>query len=218
VGSPQTDQPPPGVVVLACGALARELKVVLTQLAPTSGETNPPIDVRYLSSALHNRPEQIPGQIDTIIDTLGQPASAPRIALGYADCGTGGLLDSLIERRRAEGFTIDRLPGSHCYEFFSGSARFEGLTERSLGTFYLTDYLALHFESLVWTGLGMDRHPELRDMYFGNYDRVVLISQSQNELVMQRAIEAAAMVGLAFEHHHVGLIPFAEATRSLVMG
>ncbi len=214
----QTDHASAGIVVLACGALARELKVVLAQLVPTDGQVKPRVEVVYLSSALHNRPEQIPAEVDRFLESLGNPMSAPRVVLGYADCGTGGLLDSLIERRRAEGFTINRLPGAHCYEFFSGSARFAELTEQSMGTFYLTDYLALHFESLVWTGLGLDRHPELRDMYFGNYDRVALISQSHSDLVTERAQEAAALLGLRFEHHHVGLVPFSEATRTLLFG
>jgi Protein of unknown function (DUF1638) len=222
VGAEQSDHARAGVIVLACGALARELKVVLAQLGPPEDRQTPvevrSIEVKYLSSALHNRPEQIPGEVDRFLEALGEPSQAPRIVLGYADCGTGGLLDALIERRRVQGFIIDRLPGAHCYEFFSGSARFAELTEQSLGTFYLTDYLALHFESLVWTGLGLDRHPELRDMYFGNYDRVALISQSEYDLVRERAIQAAHMLGLTFEHHHIGLVPFAEATRTLLLG
>ena len=97
--------------------------------------------------------------------------------VAYADCGTGGALDALLARHPE----ATRLPGSHCYEFFSGAELFAALHEAELGTFYLTDFLAKHFEPLVWQGLGLDRHPELRDMYFGNYRRVVLLSQTDDD-------------------------------------
>ncbi len=192
------------VLLIACGALARELRLVLGQLVGVK------VDVRYLPSALHNRPERIPGEVDAILDQLPQQGKGVRVLLGYADCGTGGLLDALITRRRHQGMTIDRLPGAHCYEFFAGSTTFAELTEQSLGTFYLTDYLALHFDALVWTGLGLDRHPQLRDAYFGNYDRVVLISQSRSDEVMTAAQGAAERLSLEFRHEHVGLDRFGE--------
>jgi Protein of unknown function (DUF1638) len=200
-------------LVIACGALTKELRAVFGQLKETP-------TIRYLPAPLHNRPERIPDAVDALInetiESVGGVENCPRIVLGYADCGTGGLLDALVARRRQSGMQIDRLPGAHCYEFFSGAARFAELTEASLGTFYLTDYLALHFVSLVWTGLGLDRHPELRDMYFGNYDRVTLISQTQDVLVIERAASAAAMLGLRFEQHHVGLDPLTNSIRNLL--
>lgn len=200
-------------VVIACGALTKELRVVFAQL----GE---PPTIRYLPAPLHNRPERIPAAIDALIDETIELAGGiqrcPRIVLGYADCGTGGLLDALIGRRRQSGIQIDRLPGAHCYEFFSGALAFAEFTEASLGTFYLTDYLALHFVSLVWIGLSLDRHPELRDLYFGNYDRVTLISQTHDTLVVERAHAAATMLGLSFEQHHVGLGPLTNSIRNLM--
>ncbi len=104
-----------------------------------------------------------------------------------------------------------RLPGSHCYEFFSGAQQFAAMHEEELGTLFLTDFLAKHFEPLLWQGLGLDRHPELRDMYFGNYRRVVLISQSTDPEIIAAARAAAQRLGLEFEHRHVGLEPFADA-------
>ena len=130
---------------------------------------------------------------------------------GHRDCGTGGLLDALLDR-----YGVDRLPGSHCYEFFAGPAAFAELHRAELGTFFLTDYLAKHFDSLVMGSLGLDRHPELRDMYFGNYVRVVLLSQTEDPAVVEAGRVAAGQLGLAFEHRHVGLSPFSDAITTLV--
>ncbi len=107
--------------------------------------------------------------------------------------------------------TVNRLPGSHCYEFFTGTDRFAALHEEELGTLFLTDFLAKHFEALLWQGLGLDRHPELLDLYFGNYRRVVLISQADSDEVVALGRAAAERLGLEFEHRHVGLAPFTEA-------
>jgi hypothetical protein len=126
------------------------------------------------------------------------------VFVAYADCGTGGALDALLERHPE----ATRLPGSHCYEFFSGAEQFAAMHEEELGTLFLTDFLAKHFEPLLWQGLGLDRHPQLRDMYFGNYRRVVLISQTTNESIVALGRTAAERLGLAFEHRHVGLEPF----------
>jgi hypothetical protein len=131
------------------------------------------------------------------------------VFVAYADCGTGGLLDPVVERLGAT-----RLPGAHCYEVFAGAATFAALADAEPGTFYLTDYLARHFDALVVAGLGLDAHPELRDEYFGHYRRVVLLSQSDDEDVVARGRAAARALGLAFEHRPVGLVPFAHAVRA----
>ena len=104
-----------------------------------------------------------------------------------------------------------RLPGAHCYEVFAGSEQFAALCDEEPGTFFLTDFLARHFDALVWQGLGLDRHPELRDMYFGNYRRVVLLSQSEDEDVVAAGRRGAELLGLAFEHRHVGRAGLADA-------
>ncbi len=99
---------------------------------------------------------------------------------------------------------VARLPGAHCYEVFAGSALFAELADAEPGTFFLTDFLARHFEALVWQGLGLDRHPELLGVYFAHYRRVVLLSQSEDEAVITAGRAAAERLGLAFEHRHVG--------------
>ena len=138
------------------------------------------IDISYLPAPLHNRPEQIPAAVEELLRANADKYE--RIAVAYADCGTGGLLDAVLDR-----YGVARLPGAHCYEFFAGSTVFAAIHEAELGTFFLTDYLAKHFDSLVIGSLGIDRHPELRDMYFGNYVRVVLLSQSEDPAVIEAA-------------------------------
>ncbi len=162
------------------------------------------IDVEYLPASLHNRPHRIPDRVSELIAERG--ANYGSISLGYADCGTGGLLDA-----RIAGTNITRLPGAHCYEFFSGSIDFAAWHEAEPGTFFLTDFLVRQFEQLVIVGLGLDKHPELRDTYFGNYTRVILITQSDDPELITLGQEAAARIGLRFEHRHVGLAPFASA-------
>ena len=124
------------------------------------------------------------------------------VFVAYADCGTGGALDALL----AEFPGSQRLPGAHCYELFAGAETFAALHDEELGTFYLTDFLARHFDALVWSGLGLDRHPELRDTYFAHYRRVVLLSQAPDPdpKLLARARAAADRLGLAFVHRPTG--------------
>ncbi len=185
-------------LVIACGALATELRAVLK--AHGFAEA---VEVSYLPANLHNRPERIVPELEPLLDAAA--AQGRTVFVAYADCGTGGALDALLERHPG----VQRLPGSHCYEFFSGAEQFAAIHEEELGTFFLTDFLAKHFEPLLWQGLGLDRHPELRDMYFGNYRRVVLISQTTSEAIVALGRAAAERLGLEFEHRHVGLEPFA---------
>ncbi|MCY7298869.1 MAG: DUF1638 domain-containing protein [Ilumatobacteraceae bacterium] len=188
-------------LVLACGALVAELRAVLK----ANGLTDQ-VDVRYLPANLHNRPDHIVPALRMLLDEVDPLAQRP-VLIGYADCGTGGGLDTLL----AEMPRLQRLPGSHCYEFFAGTAVFEAMQDAELGTFYLTDFLAKHFDALMWQGLGLDKHPQLLSMYFAHYTRVVLLSQSTDQCVVAAARTAAARLGLRFEHRHVGLAPFGDA-------
>jgi hypothetical protein len=185
-------------LVIACGALASELRAVL-RAQDLAGA----VEVTYLPAHLHNRPERIVPELEPMLAEA--QAQHRAVFVAYADCGTGGALDALLERHPG----VTRLPGSHCYEFFSGAEQFAAMHEEELGTLFLTDFLAKHFEPLLWQGLGLDRHPELRDLYFGNYRRVVLISQSADPEIVAIARAAAQRLGLEFEHRHVGLEPFA---------
>ncbi len=188
-------------LVIACGALVAELRAVLK----ANGLTEQ-VDVRYLPANLHNRPDRIVPALRTLLKEVDPLGERP-VLIGYADCGTGGGLDALL----AEMPRLRRLPGNHCYEFFSGTAVFEAMQDDELGTFYLTDFLAKHFDALMWQGLGLDKHPQLLPMYFEHYTRVVLLSQSTDASVVTAARAAAERLGLRFEHRHVGLAPFTEA-------
>jgi hypothetical protein len=180
-------------LVVACGALAGDLRAVLAASGLTSH-----VDVEYLPANLHNRPDAIAPSLQPLLDAATSAGRPTFVA--YADCGTGGGIDALL--RDFPG--VQRLPGAHCYEVFAGTQQFARLHDAEPGTFYLTDFLAKHFDALVWNGLGLDRHPELRDAYFGNYRRVVLLSQSEDPAVVVAAEAAADRLGVAFVHHPAG--------------
>ena len=190
-------------LLIACGAIAREIVAVLGPAGRAA------VKIECLPPELHNRPERIPDAVRASIERArGRFA---RIFVAYADCGTGGLLDEVLA---AEG--VERLPGAHCYELFAGTQAFEQMCEEEPGTFFLTDFLARHFERLVLEGLGIARRPELRDAYFGNYSRLVFLSQTEDPALLERARAAAASLGLAFEHRHGGLAPLAQAMRPVI--
>jgi len=181
-----------GTLVIACGALAREIAAL------KRANRWDLIEVRCLPAELHNRPERIAPAVQEEI--RAQRGRYARVFVAYADCGTGGALDAVIARFPG----VERLPGAHCYEVFAGSAAFAALHDAELGTFYLTDFLTRHFDALVWRGLGLDRHPELRDTYFGAYRRVVLLAQAPDPELIASARAASARLGLAFEHRATG--------------
>ena len=177
--------PPQGrVLVIACGALARELGEIT---AAVEG-----LDFACLPARLHNRPEQIPEAVRRRVRAAR--GAYDTILVGYMDCGTGGLLDRVCAE---EG--VERLPGAHCYELYAGSELFADLQEAELGTFYLTDYLVRHFDRLILQGLGIAAHPELRDVYFGNYTRVIHLVQEPDGELETAARRAAASLGLRYE-------------------
>ncbi len=178
-------------MVIACGALAHEL----TALMRANGWDS--VAVQCLPAMLHNRPEEIPQAVRAAI--CAARTRYRHIFVAYADCGTGGALDRVLEQ---EG--VERIAGAHCYEFFAGARLFRELSEAEPGTFYLTDFLARHFERLVVKGLGLDRHPELEPLYFGNYRKLVYLSQTVDAMLAERAREAAARLNLVFEHRHTG--------------
>ena len=180
------------VLIIACGALAHELVAV----KKANGLDN--LRIQCLPAELHNRPEKIPAAVEAILEkTTGQFSQR---FVAYADCGTGGLLDKVLRQ-----YQVERLPGAHCYAFFSGLATFDAMQEEELGTFYLTDFLARHFERMVWQGMGMAKHPELRDMYFGSYKRVLFLVQQPEKARYDLAEQAAERLQLPLEIHHTGL-------------
>jgi len=180
------------VLLIACGALAREI----VELKRLNSWTH--LKIQCLPADLHNRPERIPEAVRAEIEEKrGQFA---QIFVAYTDCGTGGLLDKVLAE-----YGIDRLSGAHCYEFFAGSAVFHELVEAEMGTFYLTDFLAQHFDRLIRTGLGLDEHPELMPLYFGNYKRLVYLSQSGSLELAALAEQHAQYLGLEYQYVHTGL-------------
>ncbi len=182
---------PRGTLIIACGALAREIAA----LRRASGWTA--IDVTCLPPELHNRPERIAAAVREKI--RAHRAQYRSIFVAYADCGTGGRLDAVL---REEG--VERLPGAHCYEFFAGASAFAELADAEPGTFFLTDFLTRHFERLVIRGLGIDRHPELLQEYFGNYRKLVYLAQIPSPALLEQARQSASRLGLAFEHRVTG--------------
>lgn len=182
----------PRLLIIACGALARELNML------RRADCRMVFDVTYVPAILHNRPEHIASAVKARIDAVR--GRYHRIFCAYGDCGTGGALDELL---RAEG--IDRLPGAHCYEFIAGSQPFFALMSEEIGSFFLTDYLARHFERLVWQGLGLDRHPGLRYDYFAHYRRVVHLVQAPDKAVSDKAADAARKLALPLKTIFTGL-------------
>lgn len=182
---------PSRVLVIGCGALARELVAVIDQ----AGLAN--VDLTCLPATLHNRPGGIPEAVRAKIRTAR--ARYDNIFIAYADCGTGGILDMVLAD---EG--VERLPGAHCYEFYSGSGVFAEMMDEEPGTFFLTDFLARNFDRLVVAGLGLDRHPDLLPSYFGNYRRVVYLAQTDDPTLVATARRAARRLGLAFEMRRAG--------------
>jgi hypothetical protein len=180
------------VLLIACGALAREI-VELIRLNDWDH-----VRVQCLPAELHNRPESIPEAVRTEIDANRD--AFQHIFVAYADCGTGGRLDSLLEE-----YGVERLPGAHCYEFFAGTSEFKQLAETNPGTFYLTDFLTRHFDRLVRRGLGLDQHPELMQQYFGNYERLLYLAQTESPELESLARKHAAWLGLDYEYVFTGL-------------
>ncbi|MYE13453.1 MAG: DUF1638 domain-containing protein [Gammaproteobacteria bacterium] len=180
------------VLVIACGALGRELHAIRR----VNGWDH--LRIRCLDAALHLRPEEIAPRLRAELQrAVGRYR---RVFVGYADCGTYGGVDRVL----ADYPGIERLPGLHCYEFFAGAERFERLADDEPGTFYLTYFLLPAFERLVVEALGRDRHPELRDAFFGNYRRLTYLSQTRNPELLDRARAAARRLGLPFTHLHTG--------------
>jgi Protein of unknown function (DUF1638) len=196
-------QPSTRVLVIACGALAREI----TALKRASGWAA--LDVSCLPPELHNRPERIPAAVRAAI--IEARARYQQIFVAYADCGTGGALDRVLAE---EG--VERLPGAHCYEFFATSGVFAALAEAEPGTFYLTDFLVRHFQRLVLVGLGIERHPQLAHEYFRNYRRVIYLAQTADAQLERDARAIAARLGLSYEQRATGYGDLASSLTRLV--
>jgi len=176
--------------VIACGALGGHIR----EIAARRGWA---IELHCLPSLLHNHPERIAPAAEQLARDL--QGRGLRVALGYADCGSYGALDSLCER-----LGIRRLPGLHCYDVLAGPGRLRAMFEAEPGTYLLTDFLVRSFRATVLSGLGLDRHPELWEDYFGHYRRLVWLAQDRTAVLEEKAAEIAAQFGLPLRTIDVG--------------
>lgn len=177
------------VLLIACGALAREI----VDLQAKNGWQH--FDLQCLPAILHNTPDAIVPAVQALV--AQHRAGYETIFVVYADCGTGGLLQAACDR-----LGVQMIPGPHCYSFYDGNAAFAARGEMTC--FYLTDFLVRQFDAFVWRPLGLDRHPQLRDTYFGNYTTLVYQAQTDDIALDVQARACAARLGLAYERRFTG--------------
>ena len=180
------------VRVIACGMIAREVLAVNDQLG--FGH----VDLKCLPAEYHHYPQKIAPALDKAIADA-RAEGFDHVFVGYADCGTGGELDKICKKHG-----VERIAGPNCFAFYMGNSAFEEAQEGFLRTFFITDFLARHFETFMVKPLGLDRHPELRDMYFGNYETALYLAQTEDPDLLARAKAAAAFLGLQFEYRYTG--------------
>lgn len=179
------------VLLVACGALAHEILA----LKRMNGWDH--IDLQCLPANLHLWPDRIPAAVEAAI--TARSADYDDVFVVYADCGTGGLLQA-----KCDQLGVKMVEGPHCYSFFEGNAAFAEKAETEFTAFYLTDFLVRQFDAFVWRPMGLDRHPELRDMYFGNYTKLVYQAQLDDPALDAKARECADRLGLAYERRLTG--------------
>ena len=183
----------PVVHVIACGALANEL-VALKALNNWDH-----FEIDCVPAKYHSTPALIPEAVKTKINNIQKNKPNDEILVAYGECGTMGMLDEVLDETG-----VKRLPGAHCYQFFAGQEKFNDLHEAEIGTFYLTDFLTQHFETYVWKMLGLDRKPELLEMYFGNYKKLIYLAQTENPELTAKGSEYADRLGLNYERIFTG--------------
>lgn len=188
------------VLVIGCGALAREILAVLEANRLSH------VDLACLPAILHNRPERIHTALEEVI--VKHRDLYETIFVAYADCGSGGKIAEVCARHG-----VAMLEGPHCYSFFEGNDAFAARGE--VTAFYLTDFLTRQFEAFVIKPLGLDRHPELRDAYFGNYEKLVYLAQTDDPALDAQARAAADRLGLAYERRATGYGDLAPALAGL---
>ncbi len=167
------------------------------------------IDLKCLPAIFHHYPDKIAPAVDRAI-VRAHAEGFERIFVGYADCGTGGHLDKICAKHG-----VERIDGPHCFSFYVGNEQFASRWDEDMACFFMTDFLARHFETFLVRPLGLDRHPELRDMYFGNYEKLIYIAQSDNPQLSQKAQDAANFLQLPYERRFTGFGDLTSALTSL---
>ncbi|HEV2900100.1 MAG TPA: DUF1638 domain-containing protein [Pseudaminobacter sp.] len=180
------------LLVIACGMIAREVLAVKERLALDH------LELTCLPAEFHYYPDKIPPAMDKAISDA-KSEGYKHIFVGYADCGTGGMLDKVCEKHG-----VERMEGAHCFAFYQGNAAFEAAGDRDMLAFYMTDFLCRQFEAFFIKPLGLDRHPELAADYFGNYEKLVYLAQTNDPELDKVAENAAEMLGLAYERRFTG--------------
>lgn len=178
-------------LVIACGALAREILA----LKEMNGWDH--MDLTCLPAIYHVHPEKITDAVEASVHK--HKNDYERLFIAYADCGTGGLLEA-----KCKELGVELIQGPHCYSFFEGNAAFAQIAQEEFTAFYLTDFLVRQFEAFVIKPMGLDRHPDLRDMYFGNYEKLVYQAQTDDPALTEKAKQCAERLGLAFERRFTG--------------
>ena len=196
--APQTGR----ILLIACGALAREI----LDLNEANGWSH--LDLTCLPAKLHLYPEKITDEVRAAVEKHRDKYDD--IFVVYADCGTGGLLEAECEK-----LGVQMVSGPHCYSFFEGNDRFSKISEDEITTFYLTDFLVRQFDAFIIKPMGLDRHPELRDMYFGNYEKLVYQAQTDDPALTAKAKTCADRLGLAFERRFTGYGDLARTLKAL---
>lgn len=179
------------ILLIACGALAHEV-LALKRLNAWAH-----MDLQCLPANLHLYPEKITAAVARAVAEHRKDYET--IFILYADCGTGGLL-----QQKCEELGVEMIAGPHCYAFFEGTAAFAAKADSEFTAFYLTDFLVRQFDAFVWRPMGLDRHPELRDMYFGNYTKLVYQAQTDDPVLDAKAEDCARRLGLAYERRFTG--------------
>ena len=194
--------PQASIRVIACGMIAREIMAVNSMLGFDH------IDLKCLPADYHHHPQKIAPAMERAI-AAARADGFEQIFAGYADCGTNGALDAVLDRHG-----VERIEGPHCFSFYAGNAAFQAAHDDYITTFFITDFLARHFERLVWQGLGLDRHPQLLPLYFGNYTRLIYLAQTDDAALDAKAEAAAERLGLAYERHATGYGELAQFIRA----
>ncbi len=179
------------ILVVACGAVAREILA----LVRSNGWTH--LDLTCLPAKLHLHPDRIPDAVSEAVTRHRERYDD--IFVAYADCGTGGILQAACRE-----LGVEMIDGPHCYSFFDGNDRFAERADEEFTAFYLTDFLVRQFDAFVWKPLGLDRHPELRDAYFGGYEKLVYQSQKEDAGLQSKARDCARRLGLEYEYRFTG--------------